>query len=117
MRKLSIAVLGFVLLVILGMGGCCADNFVDGVLMALLGCGYPPIVSMILSMCMKKTASQVILTASSLLYAIVLACLVYDAFYVNPVQLSGLVFLMGLFLFPFLLVFWIAVLVVDRWRK
>jgi len=106
-----------VLLGIACAGGFFADNFGNGVLFALLFSGFPPIVSMVLSMCMKKTASQVILAVSSLLYGVFFAYSVYHAFYVQLYPQSGLVFLLGVFMLPYLLAFWIVVFVVDRWRK
>jgi len=91
---------------------------IAGVLFFLGFCGFPPMVSIALSVLSKKPFSHIILATSSLLYGAWFADVYYDAFYLHldPQSAIALIFV-GVYFLPVLGPLWLAVLVNEFWRK
>ena len=89
-------------------------RMVFGTPLFLLFCGFPPIVSIVLSTKLKNPFSHILLVITSFLYGVWFAYLMYDAFYLNRDALSGVVlFCVGIFALPVLLPLWILAIIVE----
>ena len=83
----------------------------------LLFCGFPPIVSIFLSVRSKSPISQIVLATTSLLYGSWFAYVCYDAFFVNLDPQSAIILVfVGIYALPVLLPLWITARVVDMWH-
>ena len=87
-----------------------------GTLFFLAFCGFPTVVSIILSAISKNSLSHILILASSILYGAWFAYVVYDAFFVHLDPQSGLVFLfVGFYFLPVLLPLWISAVLLNRY--
>jgi len=91
-------------------------NMVFGTIFALCFCGFPPIVSMVLSVKAKSPFSHIILATASLLYGIWFAYAMFDAFYVHVDPQSAIVIVfVGIYALPVLLPLWILAVVSNSY--
>ena len=87
---------------------------VFGTIAFLLFCGFPPVVSIMLSMGSKNPLPHIILTTASLLYGGWFAYVVYNAFFVHLDPQSGIaVLLVGIFSLPVMVPLWILAPCLD----
>jgi len=87
-----------------------------GTLFFLVFCGFPPVVSIMLSARSKNPFSHVLILTSSLLYGTWFAYFIYDAMFVNRDPQSGLALLVvGIYSLPVLLPLWITAVLLNRY--
>ena len=92
-------------------------NIVFGTLLFLALCGFPQIVSIMLSVRSKNPFSHITLMIASLLYGGWFAYIEYDAFFVNLDPQSGIAMIfIGVYALPVLLPLWIAAIVLNRYH-
>ena len=120
LRFLTIGLSGIVFLGIIGFlvyitsfGGLI--NIVFGTLLFSAFCGFPPVVSIILSVRSKSPFAHITLMIASLLYGGWFAYVAYDAFFVNLDPQSGIVMIfVGVYALPVLLPLWITAVLLNR---
>jgi len=123
LRNVSIGLSAAVLLgIVVFLGNITFGEGIIHMVLATLGvllfCGFPPIISIMLSARAKNFFSQVILSAASLFYGVWFTYVMYEAFYVNSDALSGVVLLfVGIFFLPILLPIWLVAIVVEIWHR
>ena len=123
------------LLVLLGIAGVLIHNVADAgikvILFLLLLFGFPPVISIILSAIFRRPASQIILAATSLLYGGWVFYMANTIFPLPPFQQEGThglhilfhifvllitVLFVAHFVWPVLLLMWLAALLVACWK-
>ena len=80
--------------------------------------GFPPIISMLISVRSKHHVSHILAATASLLYGVWFACCAYYCFVLHLSAFSGMGLFVGeLFSLPILLPLWITAYIVDRRHK
>ena len=116
LRTLSIGLSAAVLLGIVAVLGHIGGTVVFDCF--LLFCGFPPIVSIIISIRSKNPFSQLILAAASLLYGVWFVYTVYGVFCVSTDPQSALIILVvGFDFLPVLLPLWITACIVEKCHR
>ena len=107
---------------ILTLGTVCSDGgllgMILGIVVFLPFCGFPQIVSLILSSHVQYPFSQLLLLTASLFYGILFFCVMYNTFFVNldhlNMQNALIIFFVGICFLPVLLPLWISAAVLNR---
>jgi hypothetical protein len=94
-------------------------NIQIGVPFALMFCGFPQIVSIMISVHSKNPFSHILTMAASLAYIPCFACAIYIGFIAPASSTDRFIFLtIGFYSLPFLLPLWITAIVLEiRYRK